>query len=661
MSKLHVVVGLILILPLGILGAGFWLAPELYEEDLRTTFPHREADWTGSTTCQSCHPDQYASWHRTFHRTMTQEATPKTVVGEFDGQKLTFGFPNLQGELVTVRPRRDGDRFFMDYLAANGKPMNTLEIVRTVGSRRYQQYLVQAPQEERGNNYYRIPILWHIGEERWIHLNGAFLGHDDEHFDNHLAIWNQNCIFCHNTGPEPGMLNYDEVVIAEQRGVGNSQYDGKFDSEVAELGISCESCHAPSGEHAARNRNPLRRYLLHLGGADDPTIVNPEKLSQEKSVEVCGQCHGQRLPDPPRRIKNWLEEGPTYRAGEALLASLDPVSIDTPGPAGNPDLFTHRFWPDGTPRLTAYEYQGITSSPCYLEGELTCISCHSMHGGDVRGQIEPAMRTKAACADCHPEQTTNIKAHTFHEPDGSGSDCYACHMPKMIYGVLEIHRTHLIHNPDPAVDAEAARPNACTLCHIDKSAPWAAEKSREFWGGTTRIARPGATDPEEVQMVATYRLPAHRGDGAPVGLAETTAALLAGDPVQRAVAARLAGRGDTPLEIEKRAFLWPLLLQGLQDNYPTIRWFSQLSLRALDEEMPIPGFGEALERFDYIAPAPQREVVVTELLKRWSDFPKDHLPTPPEGSLVGPDYQLLREEAAPLLALQANKLIHVGE
>src|SRR4051812_47173928 len=40
------------------------------------------ADWSAvasvpSTACASCHPDHYESWQRTYHRTMTRDATPQ--------------------------------------------------------------------------------------------------------------------------------------------------------------------------------------------------------------------------------------------------------------------------------------------------------------------------------------------------------------------------------------------------------------------------------------------------------------------------------------------------------------------------------------------------------------------------------------------------------
>ena len=91
--------------------------------------------WTGSDSCRSCHQDHYASWHRTYHRTMTQEATSKSVRGAFDGREVTYW-----GR--TVRPvERDGEYFFEYLDQPGGEVTGIAEIKRTVGSHRYQQYL----------------------------------------------------------------------------------------------------------------------------------------------------------------------------------------------------------------------------------------------------------------------------------------------------------------------------------------------------------------------------------------------------------------------------------------------------------------------------------------------------------------------------------------
>src|SRR5262245_3591816 len=44
-----------------------------------------EDGYVSSQTCRACHPSQYSTWHRSYHRTMTQVATPDTAVANFDG------------------------------------------------------------------------------------------------------------------------------------------------------------------------------------------------------------------------------------------------------------------------------------------------------------------------------------------------------------------------------------------------------------------------------------------------------------------------------------------------------------------------------------------------------------------------------------------------
>jgi predicted CXXCH cytochrome family protein len=616
---------------------GFALFQNLQEviTSLDEIFAHRESGWAKSTTCRSCHLDHYNSWHRTFHRTMTQEASPKSVVGAFDGRTMTF-----QG--VSARPVRRADSFFVEYLNPAGDIFRSLKILRTVGSHRYQQYLVDAPNDD-ADNYYRIPLVWHIEEQRWIHLNGAFLQPDNLPYDVGVTLWNQNCVFCHNTGPKPGSTNYDELSARASRGEAvDVAYGGHYKTSVAELGIACEACHAPGAEHATRNRDPLRRYVLHLTGRPDPTIVNPARLSKERSVAVCGQCHGQRLPKPLSAIRTFLTEGPIYRSGEDLQASVTPLFAKTPAPGPDPNLFELRFWKDGTPRLSAYEYQGLLQSRCYREGELTCISCHTMHGGDVRGMIRPAMRTNQACRICHKELVDNVSSHSMHKAESSGSSCYECHMPKAVYGILEIHRSHRIEVPDPARDAEFARPNACTNCHSDRSALWAAEAARRWWG-------------------EAFRLPQFRGDGAPVDMSAATAALLGGDVVQRVVAASLAARSDSSLTLEEQAFLVPLLLEGLGDDYPAVRWMSRKSLLSLWEKLELPGGLEVTETFDYLAPRPQRDLRVDEIRHIWRNIPKERFPSVPPDSRLTSDYELPPADTERLRGLRETKIISIGE
>lgn len=553
------------------LGGGGWRAWGDAQASL-TTPPARDRNgFVGSKTCLSCHADHHASWKRTYHRTMTQEASAQSVQGRFDGQVVqAWGRP--------VRPvQREGDYFF-EYLDPTGQQvLATAKVERTVGSHRYQQYL----SKDAEGRYLRLHLIWHNGDARWVHYNGAFLYDDAQGFNQHAAVWNPNCIFCHNTGVNPGITNEAELFERARKGERfNFINAARWESEVAELGIACESCHGPGATHASANRNPLRRYALHWRGEGDPTITNPKRLTPARSAEVCGQCHGQRQPARLEMATEWLRQGPSYRAGDVLAEHVSLVWPDTLPSAGDPNLFRLRFWKDGTPRLSAYEMQGLLQSTCYTRGGATCIGCHEAHGGDPAGMIEPANREGAACVGCHQDAAT-VPAHAAHAKVSPQTDCVDCHMPKMVYGVMEIHRTHRIRSPDPLAAASHQQPDACTGCHGDRSAAWAAGVITD-WKGIAAVAVPETTVPENLRQ------------------------LFSGDPVQRAVAAKLAGAPQSALTAAARAAQLPLLFAAMEDGYPAVRRFAQQSARESARVLALPALATALERFDFIAPASAR-------------------------------------------------------
>ncbi len=224
-----------------------------------------------SQACFKCHESHYTSWQQTFHRTMTREATPEFVKADFDGAVQ-------QHHGVTARMIRQGDRFFMDtvdpawtsQIAPQGMPLEKtgpaprrlLSVDRLVGSHWFQQLLHC---DEHGR-YVRLPLAYHIVEKRWLHIDGAFLGPDSNEFFSKSTIWNETCVFCHNTRPSKN----PEPVPGQMTG---------YRTAVGELGIACEACHGAGERHVRAHRNPARRLAQHLSGEPDPTIVNPARLS----------------------------------------------------------------------------------------------------------------------------------------------------------------------------------------------------------------------------------------------------------------------------------------------------------------------------------------------------------------------------------------------
>ncbi len=588
----------------------------------------RGEDYVGASACRACHPDRYASWRRTYHASMTQLPDATTVRGRFDGQPVT-----LYGATATPR-ERDG-RFFFQLPAMGGDGPREAEVALCVGSRRYQQYFerVDGP---GGTIYRRLPLLWHVAEERWLHINGVFLEPDGDggstidDWSRGQAVWNTNCVFCHNTGIAPGL---------KPAGDGG---DKRFDTHVADVGIACESCHGPGRDHVALYASPVARYRTELASAGARAIVDPLRVGQAESAALCGQCHAQRLPDPMDKLWTFLDTGPTFRPGDVLAGHVKPLSRDTPvPPPGDPEMFRQRFWSDGTARLTAYEYVGLTQSPCFRGGQFSCTSCHTMHAGDAAGQLAPDRLGDRACTQCHAAIARNVGAHTHHAPASSGSRCVECHMPRIVYGVLEIHPSHRVEMPDVARDVEGGRPNACTLCHVDRDATWAANRMRAFWG-------------------AQYRLPVARPGGAPLDAPEALVSAHAGDPVQRVVYMTALGRADSAVPPGARGFALANLLVGLGDPYGAVRFLARRSARALDLSLEL-GIDGDLAAYDVQATRDVRDPALRALLQRFADAAHARLPPPPDGSFVARDYHLELERIRPLLGLQQSHVISVGE
>lgn len=590
-------------------------------DNTATRADNPDFDWAGSGTCYGCHEGRHASWARTYHRTMTQEATDEAVVGAFDGQIVEYGEQR-------IRPvKRDGEYLF-EYLGTDGRVMGRAEIKRTVGSHRYQQYLAQAP--HTGDNYIRMHMLWHIEDQRWVHMNGAFLYPDGQPYDQHIATWNHNCIYCHNTGPEPQIQNYDQLFrrIASGEQI-NFLQAARYESQVAELGIACESCHGPAGQHVRQMQKPLTRlwYLMNPD-AEVTGVLDPKALPREQRTQLCGQCHAQRQPASTNMVERWLDRGPTYRAGDDLLEHVKLVTPNTPGPAGKPGLYKLRFWPDGTPRLSAYEYTGLRESKCFTDSEMSCITCHEAHGGSPAGMITEPNRRGENCTDCHTDIAGNVSAHTRHPADSVASECVSCHMPKIVYGVMTVHRSHDIERPAPTEHAAQNRPDACTQCHLDKSAGWA------------QAAMTGAPE---------------ISDETPEWLNQ----LLGGDPVQRAIAAHDAGQPGLGVQAAHRPWLIPPLLHALRDDYPAVRRFAYKSLLKLDAQLGDAGsLSAALKNYDFLGSDDQRLAIERAAWRSWRGANR---PAEPPRWIAGD--RLQPELLASLRARAANQAqrIEIGE
>jgi hypothetical protein len=360
-----------------------------------------------------------------------------------------------------------------------------------------------------------------------------------------------------------------------------------LNSQAAEIGISCEACHGPAAEHVQANLAPTRRYELHRQQKGDSTIFNPRRASAAIASETCGQCHAIRRKLDSR---TWLQEGLPFKPGRDLEAVAPLVRYEDPSQPGTPDakrtVMEGSFWKDGQVRVSGRDFNGLAESPCYQRGTLSCLSCHSMHGYQKAAhQLAPGMESNAACLGCHSGFSDKLTAHTHHQNESSGSLCYNCHMPHTSYGLLRAIRSHTITSPSVTATLRTGRPNACNLCHLDRSLSWTAQKLQEWYSQAAPSMNEEQTNVSHAVLL-----------------------FLTGDAGQRAL---LAWHAGWPASRAASASDWlpPYLAQLLVDPYSVVRYIAQRSLRTL------PGY-EAFN-YDFISPSPQRESARLKARAHW--------------------------------------------
>jgi hypothetical protein len=544
----------------------------------------KELGYVSSDTCRTCHSEEYASWHGSFHRTMTQVVGPDTVLSDWD--------TNLQIRGRDYRLYRDGDEYWVDMVdpgyGQNGRDIygdfihgddDTVRVqkraVLSTGSHHQQVYWFSAGE---GRSLFLLPFTWLINEARWIPYEDSFLR--PRYQVGTTEVWNEQCVRCHSTGSQPRFAG---------KGI-------ESDTRLGEFGISCEACHGPGEEHIRANQSPYRRYLLHLTGTRDSTMVHPKKLPAERANDLCGQCHAvsglnAELED------EWRRTGYRFRPGDRLL--------DTRIVAHRPDQELDQYtrfvadqfsWDDGMVRVSGRDYNGILDSECARGGELSCLSCHSMHldRDDSRSistwaddQLTLGMESDLACLQCHKSFADAVSAHTHHPAESSGSRCYNCHMPHTTYGLLKAIRSHTFgRSPSVRESVEVGRPNACNLCHLDKSLGWTGRALEDWYG------QPGETELVEEDETRSAAL----------------LWLLRGDPAQRAITAWHMGWAPAT-EVSGSDWMPPFLAEALVDSYSGVRFIAGRSLQR------IPGFEDLA--YDYVAPLLDLGEAKREVQARW--------------------------------------------
>jgi len=539
-----------------------------------------------SNACRSCHPAEYSSWHDSYHRRMTQaaelgavaapelrqggrlqlETTGRTVELFGRGEQLWARLPD-PGVTSAVA----GDGYQASFQAA---PIRDVRVELLTGSHHHQAFWVAGA---RRGELRALPAVYSLDEQRLLARRNAFLNPPDA--PEQAVRWNSNCVQCHAVAGQPA----------------HDPASDSFATNAAELGIACEACHGAGAEHVRAMQNPLTRYRAHAGERSALGIVNPDRLTSERASQVCGRCHSYFFP---KDEAGWWEHGfaQSYAPGQDLARAQLLLSPEVLAAPGAPELGASAdslFYRDGTIRVGGREYNGLVRSPCFERGQgtqkLSCLSCHSLHQGAPDDQLDPEKAGNQACAQCHASQASKLAEHTHHGASSPGSLCYNCHMPHTSYALLGAIRSHRVSSP--SFDASTRdRPNACNLCHLERSEAWAAEQAAAFYG-----PRP------------SFELDRVQPRNATVAAGAVFA--LSGDAAVRAITAAALGRhessDDAPaLREQLRALL-------AQDDYAAVRAIAQRSRRRLpDNAGPAPLAPELLSQL--LAARDRRPITIAE-------------------------------------------------
>jgi predicted CXXCH cytochrome family protein len=347
----------------------------------------------------------------------------------YDGWKNT-----AHNKMIRPPVAEEKDRTILaDFSQASPHRQFELKDVKWVIGHRWKQRFIG----EINGEEVVFPAQWSVKEKKWQPYDGKsdwwYAHHKDWKTRSNFKL----CAGCHSTGSDA------------------------YTQKWVELNISCESCHGPGKAHADKPKLD--------------NIVNPARLSVERSMDICLSCHQAGKPN-----------GTDYAwaVGYEPGMELDKFWHGFEPKAGKK---TAEFWENGTAHKNRVQGNAFIQSVMYHSG-LQCTNCHESHGSMHTSMTIKDAASNALCLTCHgPGKQVgpnykNITEHTHHAPLSTGSRCIECHMPKTGSNAVAAEaRNHTFDFISPADSIKLGVPNSCNGCHADKSAQWALDQVKKWY------------------------------------------------------------------------------------------------------------------------------------------------------------------------------------
>jgi len=468
-------------------------------------------DYVGSKVCEPCHGEIYAAWARSPMHQMTRLPDGARIRAPFDGSE--FHFKNDRARFESA----DGARFIRVASATAGT--HVYRVTKVIGGR-YREDFAGVEVSDEGSAGAAVagaakaelilPVSF-VFQPPSFRLKGYSVMVGERPGLRAGGVWNQTCVFCHNTNP------YFDSTWGELYGPGSPGYQGEVVDRLLppsrrfsfEITDDVALVSALGSELAALGDEPPRDVAA--GGEARRALLAASMHAMRRDltpahfVEIgigCESCHlGSRahiksdrvLPDfVPRSA--FMRVRPPPGAGEPTRAE----AINRACARCHQVLFSrYAFtWEGGARRGAAAADMGgssITSGEArdFLLGgcarQMACTTCHDPHAEDRRDKLE-ALQTPAGnhvCTACHARYAVPeaLRAHAHHDPAGAGGACLSCHMPRKNMGLgYALTRYHRIGSPTDVTRVERDRPLECALCHADRSVNSLVADMERLWG-----------------------------------------------------------------------------------------------------------------------------------------------------------------------------------
>jgi hypothetical protein len=545
-------------------------------------------DYAGSKACAGCHATIADAFEQSPMHRMTRNADTAEIHAPFDGSVFQFKGDSARLEM------RGKERF----VAIESKQFGskTYRVTRVIGGHHREDFAgievagVKEGAQIIGSKYEELilPVTWVLpraGEKGWFRYKGYSVMLKERPGLKAGGVWNQTCIFCHNTVPfldtvlrplggdpkaphnqgafvddllppsrrwplvitdEGGLRDAIAREVEILGGVGHEMpsdvhqtidlalritregFDGRH---FVEVGIGCESCHGGAREHVQNVRvRPTFEPRSPLFSVRPPEGLSDEALRVQRINRACARCHQVLFSGYP-----WTWEGGGRKAS----------------PGGS--------------NINSGEARDFLLGGC--ASAMSCADCHDPHAPDNETKMAALEGEQGdrICTKCHTKYAAKaaVKAHTHHDPAGVGARCLSCHMPKKNMSLdLGLTRYHRIGSPNDARRVALDRPLECALCHADATVASLAATMEKWW----------------VRALDRDALRALYGD---LGQNPLLVTVSRGKPHEQATAMAVLGR-------EKVLAAAPAIAKQLTNEIPIVRFYAAAALESIfGERSPV--------------------------------------------------------------------------